>query len=70
MAVQSRVLAEVSAHVRRATEQGGSPVRVKKLAMYERTGQISNYIKINESQVSQMSEKGVVNMKTGTANKP
>lgn len=70
MAVQSRVLADVSAHVRRATERGGSPVQVKKLAMYERIGQISKYIKINGSQVSQLSEKGVVNMKTRTVNGP
>lgn len=70
MAVQSKVLAQVGAHVRRATEQGGSPVQVKKLAMYERIGQISKYIKINGSQVSQLSEKVVVNMKTGTPNEP
>lgn len=70
MAVQSRVLAEVSVHVRRTTEQGGSPVWVKKLAMYEQIGQISKYIKINGSQVSQLSEKGVINVKTGTPNEP
>ena len=36
---------------------------VKKLAMYKGIGQISKYIEVNKSQVSQLSEKGVINTK-------